>query len=213
MSAEEVTGEIVERRLWDRRPEESEPAWHAFCLYRDMEPPRSTRRAAEQLNKSHTLIGRWSGEYAWMMRTAAYDSYLDQQAQLEVVAQAKRRAAFHAQALDAAIMSLAAPALAVAEKLSQGKLKLDDDVEPAVALSLVERTAKLLPQLVQASRLVHGESTENLAVQAQERRARMSAADADEALLRLESGAAEGTAAAPEATDGAEEGERASDDA
>lgn len=196
------------RKLWDRRPDETERAWHAFLAYRDMEPPRSIRKVSEALGyEAHTTCGQWSRDYAWTMRCAAYDAMLDAERQHEVARIARERAAHHANVIDSAIYALGAPALMVAERIANGELKLEDDVPPAVALALVERTAKLIPALVQASRLVHGESTENLAVQAQERRSRMTAADADAALLALESGASEGTQPGPEGTEEGDEGD------
>jgi hypothetical protein len=66
--------------VWERRPDESDPAWQAFETYREQEPgKRSLSAVARQLSKSRPLITRWSQRYAWQLRTAAYDREVDRQ--------------------------------------------------------------------------------------------------------------------------------------
>lgn len=66
--------------VWERRPDESDPAWEAFAAFRDMKPgTRSLAEVARQLSKSRPLITRWAGRYGWQMRAAAFDRELDRQ--------------------------------------------------------------------------------------------------------------------------------------
>lgn len=65
---------------WDRRDEESEEAFEAFVLYRDMGVKRSIRAVAQALGKSHQLMAVWSSPNDWPNRARAYDKWLDQQA-------------------------------------------------------------------------------------------------------------------------------------
>lgn len=69
---------------YDRQSEESAKAYEAFALYRDMGIERSTDAVARQLRKSSALIQRWSSLYRWVERVAAWDAYIDQQAQRKV---------------------------------------------------------------------------------------------------------------------------------
>jgi hypothetical protein len=69
---------------WERQPEESSPAWHAFVAYRDMGGARSLAKVAEKLGKSATLMSRWSAEHAWVLRASAYDSDQDREIQAEL---------------------------------------------------------------------------------------------------------------------------------
>lgn len=58
---------------WERQPEETPKAYAAFCEYRDMGAERSLDKVATKLNKSSTLIARWSSKYKWVERVAAWD--------------------------------------------------------------------------------------------------------------------------------------------
>jgi hypothetical protein len=58
--------------LWLKLPNESEQAYIAWSLYRDMEPPRSIRKLAERCSKSVSLLLRWSARWRWQKRLEAY---------------------------------------------------------------------------------------------------------------------------------------------
>ena len=62
---------------WERREIESTKAYEAFCTYRDMGRERSLSKVAEKLQKSETLMGRWSRTYDWVERAAKWDDEQD----------------------------------------------------------------------------------------------------------------------------------------
>lgn len=62
---------------WERRENESTKAYEAFCIYRDMGTQRSLSKVAEKLQKSETLMGRWSGNHDWVARAAKWDDEQD----------------------------------------------------------------------------------------------------------------------------------------
>ncbi|OAH09893.1 hypothetical protein STSP_68920 [Streptomyces jeddahensis] len=62
---------------WNRQEGESSAAFAAFVIYRDLGLARSVTKAARQLDKSRSLLGRWSRTYSWVMRAAAYDQEQD----------------------------------------------------------------------------------------------------------------------------------------
>lgn len=62
---------------WDRRSTETPKAYEAFCTYRDMGPSRSLSKVAAKLQKSETLMGRWSGQHDWVKRAAKWDDEQD----------------------------------------------------------------------------------------------------------------------------------------
>ena len=61
---------------WERQLNESAQAFEAFYLYLSMGTDRSYRLVAEQLKKSHTIIGRWGREWNWQRRIREYDNHL-----------------------------------------------------------------------------------------------------------------------------------------
>ena len=53
---------------------ETTTAYAAFCVYRDMDTEeRSIETVSQRLSKSVQLIKRWSSQYHWVARAAAYD--------------------------------------------------------------------------------------------------------------------------------------------
>lgn len=79
--------------LYDRQAGESDKAFEAFATYRDMGVNRSLETVAQKLNKSFTLMGRWSRQWNWVKRVGAYDDYIDAQARKKFEADAIKRKA------------------------------------------------------------------------------------------------------------------------
>lgn len=74
---------VEETHPWTRRPDtatergESSQAYDAFRAYLFLNPrDRSVRAAAEQEGKADSLLRRWSRQWDWVNRAAAYDSYM-----------------------------------------------------------------------------------------------------------------------------------------
>jgi len=59
---------------WDRRPDESAPAFEAFAAYRDAGRERSIEAVSAALGKSGSLLSRWSAKHGWVERVAAFDT-------------------------------------------------------------------------------------------------------------------------------------------
>lgn len=68
---------------WERQKGEGSRAFEAFAMYRDMGPARTTRKVAQELAKSDTIIRRWSAKWNWVNRATQYDDHLDEQLRLE----------------------------------------------------------------------------------------------------------------------------------
>jgi hypothetical protein len=70
---------------WDRQPGESEEAYRAFCVFRDMGPDReligayrSTKGTAEGPSRARNTPGRWKtwlADHDWRRRALAWDNH------------------------------------------------------------------------------------------------------------------------------------------
>lgn len=68
---------------WERQPDESAKNYEAFKIYYEMGVDRSLRKVAEKLEKSETLMGRWSGQFDWVKRADAWDKEQERLARIE----------------------------------------------------------------------------------------------------------------------------------
>lgn len=68
---------------YERRSNETDPAWQAFVVYRDAGLERSHEKVARALGKSTQLIGRWSRAHQWVKRVRAWDVEIDRRKRLE----------------------------------------------------------------------------------------------------------------------------------
>ena len=71
--------------LWERQKGESEQAYEAFSIYRDLGLQRSNAKVCERLSKSRQLISRWKSRYNWDERAREYDNDLARKAHAEAV--------------------------------------------------------------------------------------------------------------------------------
>lgn len=82
------------RKPWDRYARETDAAYTAFVIFRDLGPTRSIveayrRRKTGQVEcRVHAKQAgggwnRWAGEFRWMERALAWDSHLQEQRDLE----------------------------------------------------------------------------------------------------------------------------------
>lgn len=70
---------------WERQKGESEKAFEAFTVYRDMGEKRTIVAVCKQLEKSRTLIDRWKDRWDWLERVRAYDNDLEREARAKAV--------------------------------------------------------------------------------------------------------------------------------
>lgn len=70
---------------WERQKGETEKAFEAFAIYRDMGEKRTFTAVAEKLQKSGSLIRRWKDRWEWQERVRAYDNELEKEARAKVV--------------------------------------------------------------------------------------------------------------------------------
>jgi hypothetical protein len=141
--------------IWERQDRESTKAFDAFVTYRDMGQDRSTRQVARSLNKSHTLIGRWSSVHDWPCRAAAWDREQDQrrqESQLDEIEAMTRR---HTRIVENQLGAMMLPALELSRRLETAP-DLLTGLDAKVLMDLVTRSARPIVQLIEAERAVRG---------------------------------------------------------
>lgn len=80
---------------WERQEGESEKAFEAFAVYRDMGAERSITKVVQSLNKTRALIGRWSSQWNWQERVRAYDNELEKEARTKAIRDRKAMTTRH----------------------------------------------------------------------------------------------------------------------
>src|SRR4051812_29284822 len=81
-------------RFWERQPGETQKAYRAFQIYRDMgQGNRSVRRLAKQLGHgAHTTCGLWQSKFDWVARCDTYDNWLEMERRSAVQDNERKRA-------------------------------------------------------------------------------------------------------------------------
>lgn len=78
--------------MFEQQPREGSKAFAAFQLYLEQGPERSLAAVARTLNKSVTLMGRWSAKYDWPARVQAHAAHLAEVERKAIEARAVVRA-------------------------------------------------------------------------------------------------------------------------
>lgn len=152
---------------WDKRPEETDAAFHGFGHYRDLGTERSIVKAVEEHRGCNGGKGRaslqtweqWSSKHGWPERVSAWDRKLDKAKQQGLEAEAIEVGRRHARMAAAALEVLSAPGLALAEVMSEEDLvetvRTVAKSSPSgflAALDLVKTMAKEMPNVAKMER-------------------------------------------------------------
>lgn len=70
---------------WERQKGESEKAFEAFTIYRNMGQGRTVTAVGKKLGKSRNLIDRWKDRWNWKERVRSYDNELEKQAKEKAI--------------------------------------------------------------------------------------------------------------------------------
>ena len=130
--AEKKTPEATEFP-WERQPGEGVKAFEAFNTYMLMGTERSLAKVANELNKSTTLMAKWSSLWKWVERAAAWDIEQENLARKDQIEAIKKMRKRHA--------TLATQMLAkVTKKMSKMSA---DELTPQDIKAWVETASKL----------------------------------------------------------------------
>lgn len=78
----------VKTKVWEQQPKESDPAYAAFSIYRDMGKNRTVAAVVRECGKNRSLIDRWHKGHNWAARCRAYDNSIDEEARKKAAVEA-----------------------------------------------------------------------------------------------------------------------------
>lgn len=155
---------------WDQLPDESQAAFNAFRIYRDLGDTRSLSRVATELiergrrsGKARTVrtnLSVWSVRHRWVERVQAWDRHLDRLEQVQMARDRKEMRKRQAEAAQLGQVVLTVPFRAALRKLNQNAdaaLKELSEEELSELISLSAQAARAFPQLVSIERQARGE--------------------------------------------------------
>jgi hypothetical protein len=129
------------RQPWDRRKDETQRAFAAFCIFRDS-TDRKLANVAKVLTPACSVpnVARWSARHDWQERVLAYDVYRDEIDRQEL---ARGRMEMRRRHLKLGIMMQSIGAHALAELQQKIAQKLPLNLTSDEAKSLLAAGAKL----------------------------------------------------------------------
>lgn len=128
----------TQAKPWEPLEEESSKAYEAFSVYRDMGIQRSISKVSEKLQKSYTIIGRWSRTHNWVDRAAAWDAEQDRVVREQQLEDIKKMRKNHAK-IASAMLVKAAKAL---QRLPEDEIKASDISRMVETASKLERISR-----------------------------------------------------------------------
>jgi hypothetical protein len=173
--------------VWDRRDNETGPAYEAFRAYLELGPERSLAKVGAKLGKSKALMDRWSARHDWADRAQAFDQQgyrRRDDAHLDAIASRAKRQAELAQLAEEALSTVT---LSFLRKVQDAQA-LNEDPFAGVSMDrharLVAEGTRALRAAVVTERLALGMSTslEGEADTDREREAARRMAEADRAV-------------------------------
>lgn len=145
-----------------RWPGESDKAYQAFTVYRDLPPgARSLAAAGQLLDKTRTWLGEWSAKWSWVERASAWDAAQDRIRRLALQAEAEEAAKRHAQQARLLMQVQMWPAQRFAELMRDPEQmallrRRFDMLAPDEMAEVIAKTARSFAALAQLERVSRG---------------------------------------------------------
>ena len=124
---------------WERQAGESEKAFEAFIVYRDLGQDRTITAVGKQLAKSRNLIDRWKEKYNWSERVRMYDNELEKQAMAKAVKERRAMTERHIK-IAMQMQKKALEALQALNKKDMSPRDIKDYIKLATELERLNRT-------------------------------------------------------------------------
>jgi len=152
---------------WERMPGETNKAFKAFCVYRDLRQNRSFGALLNKLGKkSKTQFAIWSKKYNWQARVRAFDDDEDRKNRIRQQENIQRMNERQAQQAETFQRIIFLPVTAFSERLKKdkdNKTPAIEDLNKLSTLELIEliiQVSKSFGNLVNIERIARGMPTE-----------------------------------------------------
>ncbi len=157
----------IPKEVWERYPDETNPAWDAFRTYRDLGPGRTIRKVIDEHGFADSSCHMWSRKYEWAERVAAFDLREDRIYQLQRAEAIKEMAERHGDIIVKALEAMSKPFQALAQRFEEDPDALDDlaDRDLIKLLDLSSKMARNMPGLMASERAVRGMPSQTIEVQ------------------------------------------------
>lgn len=140
---------LPDEYAWEQLPNESAKAFQAFELYLRMGIERSLREVGAKLDKSFTLISRWSREHQWQERIRRYEKWKAQVRRDKLRATIEKSAQDDYETNEKIQSVLKLPATALAKRFVR---HLEDGKDPETFFDMTN--PHLLEAAIQASKVI-----------------------------------------------------------
>lgn len=124
---------------WERQRGESEKAFEAFVIYRDLGQDRTVTAVGKRLAKSRNLIDRWKEKYNWSERVRLYDNELEKRAFNKAVKEKKEMSQRHIK-IAMQMQKKALEALKALKEKDMSPRDIKDYIKMATDLERLNRT-------------------------------------------------------------------------
>jgi len=138
---------------WERQTGETEKAYTAFSIYRDMTDKRTVQAVCDEIGKSYQAVHRWVTKYEWKERVRLYDNWLEHEARKNTI---KQKEKMIAQQLKIA-RALQAKALKAFSEADESKMTFKDIKE------LIKLGTELEQNIIDRSAEMYAEKDEEAA--------------------------------------------------
>lgn len=160
--------ENIKPKPWERQiingKKETNKAFEAFQIYRDLGVNRSQQNVALALNKNLRQIAVWASQWNWTQRIQAWEDELDKRrrdATFKEIEKMRARHAKHAQSIENSLMI---PVQAFLNKIKThqqtGRTNEFDNLDEKSLFNYIKDIASVINKVIDIERKSRGEPTE-----------------------------------------------------
>lgn len=147
------------RKPWDRQDDETEEAFQAFVIYRDMGPDRTLHSAGLEADYCRGQMAEFSRKYGWVVRVRAWSRRKDQAKTRATLDELERMHRRHVR-LSLALQDVTA--IELERLIAQKERELAKGEQDEGHVTSANDLAKVAERAVRIERLARGEVTDRV---------------------------------------------------